>query len=86
MPVVTLVDWRRRIEALEARLRKRIPPAFVVNDPEADLGEYRLPDDVVDKLGTIKIGRSDPNDPVEDGREWVARLTAEARCVTKTGA
>jgi hypothetical protein len=77
----------RSVREFEARLRKRVPPAFVVvNDPEAGLEEFRLPDDVVDKLGTIKIGRSDPNDPVEDGREWVARLTAEARCVTKPDA
>ena len=73
----------RSVREFEARLRKRVPPAFVVNDPEAGLEEYRLPDDVVEKLGTIKIGRSDPSDELESGREWVARLTAEARCVTK---
>jgi hypothetical protein len=80
------MTFKGRIEALERSLRefeahlKRVPRAFVVvNDPEAGLEEYRLPDDVVEKLGTIKIGRSDPSGEVESGREWVARLTAEAR-------
>ena len=77
----------RSVREFEARLRKRVPPAFVVvNDPEAGLEEYRLPDDVVEKLGTIKIGRSDPSGEVESAAAWVARLTAEARCVTKTSA
>ena len=79
MTVIALVDWRRRVEAREARLRKRVPPAFVVvSDPEAGLEDYRLPDDVVEKLGTIKIGRSDPGDPEESPAAWVARLIAEA--------
>ena len=69
----------RSVKELEARLRKRVPPAFVViNDPEAGLEDYRLPDDVVEKLGTIKIGRSDPGDPEESPAAWVARLIAEA--------
>ena len=62
---MTPSEWLRRVAAVEATLlrSKRIPlNVLVVNDPEAGLEDYRLPDDVVDKLGTIKIGRSDPGE------------------------
>jgi hypothetical protein len=70
---MTPSEWLRRVAAVEATpLRsKRIPlNILVVNDPDAGLEEYRLPDDVVEKLRTIKIGRSDSSDEVESGRQW----------------
>ena len=79
---MTPSEWLRRVAAVEATLlrSKRIPlNILVVNDPDAGLEEYRLPDDVVEKLWTIKIGRSDPSDEMESGRQWVARLTEAAR-------
>ena len=60
---MTPSEWLRRVAAVEATpLRsKRIPlNILVVNDPDAGLEEYRLPDDVVEKLRTIEIGRSIP--------------------------
>ena len=59
---MTPSEWLRRVAAVEATpLRsKRIPlNILVVNDPDAGLEEYRLPDDVVEKLRTIEgFGRS----------------------------
>ena len=80
------MTFKGRIEALERSLKefeaksKRVPlNVLVVNDPEAGLEEYRLPAEVLEKLGTIKIGRPEPGAEVESAREWVARLTEAAR-------
>ena len=80
------MTFKGRIEALERSLKefeaksKRVPlNVLVVNDPEAGLEEYRLPAEVLEKLGTIKVGRPEPGAEVESAREWVARLTEAAR-------
>jgi hypothetical protein len=76
-----LDDFERRMQAVAAAMARegRLLPAFVVvNDPEAGLDGYRLPAEVVEKLGTIKVGRPEPGGEPESAREWVARLSLEA--------
>ena len=69
------MTFKGRMEALERSLRefqahlKRVPRAFVVvNDPEAGLEEYRLPDDVVENSG-----RSRSAGPIPQAR-WRAAV------------
>jgi hypothetical protein len=69
----------RSVRALEAKSKRVLLNVLVINDPEANLEDYRLPADVVEKLGTITIGRPDPEGEVETAAAWVARLTEAAR-------
>jgi hypothetical protein len=76
---MTPSEWERRLKVAEAAAKKRPRAMLIINDPEDNLAEYRLPDWVADALGTIEIGRpGGPDTPAESTAEWIERLTRDA--------
>jgi hypothetical protein len=76
------MSFNGRADRLRQELRRHgrfSTPTIIIDDPEENLEAYRLPDWVLDTLGTIELGRPGGigGEP-ETQSEWVERLTREA--------
>ena len=85
------LDWlEKQLRVAAARHARQHPrPMLIMDDPEDpdDLAAYRLPDWVVDTLGTIELGRpGGVNAPPESTEAWRDRLIREATKIVEARA
>jgi hypothetical protein len=72
-------EWERRIKAIEAVARRRPRAMMLIDGPEDNLDEFRLPDWVSSSLPTIELGRPGGiGSEAESTADWIERLTRQA--------